>query len=351
MKAKRWLNKSIWYWLILVFSWSGMSVQENRAITFQQEQSRRQFELYRITNKQNTRNYPFKLATISQSETNDLYFNSSYTLAPSKDFNPSHKSVQEDTLRDQPGYSNKKRILVLRKAQPKQLLSHLEKNQNQSQTSEASISLATDETLRRIPPPSNSMFHGGHFLFLLAAGSVRFLYKRYYKIKKGLRMTRKRKTKQQVALPRPQKILKTPEATTTIARDKPRSGPSPELVDRVLKNLERFEREKGFLDKELNLYNLAAELGTNRWYLSRIFNEHKKMPFPYYVKKLRILNAKKRLFQEPKLHIYDMDGLAGEFGFKSGRAFSDAFLEIVGHRPSRFLGHLGDRGNSPGNPG
>lgn len=103
----------------------------------------------------------------------------------------------------------------------------------------------------------------------------------------------------------------------------------------LLKKLDSFEKDKGFLQK-ITLQELANDLLTNRTTLSQVLNEHKG-GFKAYIKKLRIDYAYTQIEQDPKLQQLNFDALAEEFGFGSGRSFSAAFKEITDTNLNDFI--------------
>ena len=116
-----------------------------------------------------------------------------------------------------------------------------------------------------------------------------------------------------------------------------------EIVEDVLNKLEVFEKSDLILKKDLDMYFLAGEFGTNTTYLSMIVNHYKGLSFPNYIKNLKISNAIKQLNENPDLLKYNYEGLASTFGFKSGDSFAKAFVSQSGVSPARFLKELRSR--------
>lgn len=56
----------------------------------------------------------------------------------------------------------------------------------------------------------------------------------------------------------------------------------------ILEQLEAFEKEKKYLDKNLSLDAIAAAFETNSKYLSQIIKQERKKKFPQYINDLRI---------------------------------------------------------------
>lgn len=108
----------------------------------------------------------------------------------------------------------------------------------------------------------------------------------------------------------------------------------------ILEKLAEFENSEYFMSKELDMYVLAQQMGTNTTYLSIIINHYKKMNFPTYIKDLKIKAAINQLSNNPDLLKYNYQGLAEIFGFKTGESFSKAFYSKTGVYPSKFLNEL-----------
>ena len=77
-----------------------------------------------------------------------------------------------------------------------------------------------------------------------------------------------------------------------------------------------------FLDSNLTLEVLAREIGTNRTYISRVFNQKKNMGFEAYLNKLRLKYASSIVYRD--LEVEDM---AMECGFPSLRTFYKSLLD------------------------
>ena len=128
------------------------------------------------------------------------------------------------------------------------------------------------------------------------------------------------------------------EKTKTIT-EHPSSVPE-EIRKDILEKLAEFERSEQFMSKDLDMYSLAQQIGTNTTYLSIVINHYKKMNFPTYVKDLKIKTAISQLSENPDLLKYNYQGLAEIFGFKTGESFSKAFYNKTGVYPSKFLEEL-----------
>ena len=108
----------------------------------------------------------------------------------------------------------------------------------------------------------------------------------------------------------------------------------------LLSKLDKFEKNAGFLNKNLDMSTLAYDLETNTTYLSLVINNYIGKSFPNYVKELRISYAVKELKSNIELTKYNYQGLAELFGFKTGESFSKSFYKKTGVYPSKFIAEL-----------
>src|SRR5690606_8859806 len=105
----------------------------------------------------------------------------------------------------------------------------------------------------------------------------------------------------------------------------------------LLKKLEKFENDNEFLNNNLSLALLSANLNTNTKYLSHIINKHKKKDFSSYINELRILYIVQKIKKDPNYHNYKISYLASECGFSSHSKFATVFRNTTGLTPSSFL--------------
>ena len=83
-----------------------------------------------------------------------------------------------------------------------------------------------------------------------------------------------------------------------------------------------MDKRHVFLDSNLTLEMLAKEIGTNRTYVSRVFNQRKNMGFEAYLNRLRLKYAASIAFRG-----LEVEDLAVECGFPSLRSFYKSLLE------------------------
>lgn len=115
---------------------------------------------------------------------------------------------------------------------------------------------------------------------------------------------------------------------------------NPEVISSILKELEKFENKKKFLEKDLTLVHLASAFNTNSNYLSKVINYYRHKNYNTYLNDLRINYIVDLLKSESKYRNYTIKALADESGFSTPQHFSKAFFTSTGIYPSYFLNEL-----------
>ncbi len=115
---------------------------------------------------------------------------------------------------------------------------------------------------------------------------------------------------------------------------------SDKTLSNLLVHLQNFEDNHAFLEKNINLNQLATRWNTNRSYLSTLINQHKGRSFTDYVNKLRVDYILEKLDTEPVWREYKISHLSDITGFSSSRSFANAFLKVTGMSPSFYLQKL-----------
>ncbi len=115
---------------------------------------------------------------------------------------------------------------------------------------------------------------------------------------------------------------------------------NPDAVNAVLKQLEKFERDKKFLEKDLTLVKLAATFNSNTKYLSKIILHYRDKGFVDYINALKIDYLITLLHDDKKIRNYTNKALAEEAGFSSTQRFATAFLTKTGMPTSYFIEEL-----------
>tara|TARA_R110000868_G_scaffold284033_1_gene544525 strand:+ start:1391 stop:3085 length:1695 start_codon:yes stop_codon:yes gene_type:complete len=108
----------------------------------------------------------------------------------------------------------------------------------------------------------------------------------------------------------------------------------------ILKQLEKFEKDKKYLAKGLTSTKLAAIFNSNSKYLSKIIFEYRGKKFVRYIAGLKIDYLIKLLKEDRKIRKYSNSALAEEVGFSSTKKFTQAFFIEVGCPTSYFIEEL-----------
>lgn len=112
---------------------------------------------------------------------------------------------------------------------------------------------------------------------------------------------------------------------------------SREALDKLIPQLEKWERDRKFLDTDLSLARLAATFRTNTTYLSGAIAQERGKRFTEYINDLKIDYITAELKQSRKLREYNNGGLAEECGFTSTQRFVNAFKARNGISPTFFV--------------
>ncbi|WP_163408117.1 AraC family transcriptional regulator [Flavobacterium ajazii] len=113
-----------------------------------------------------------------------------------------------------------------------------------------------------------------------------------------------------------------------------------DTVADILRQLEKFERDKKFLLKDLTSVKLAAVFNSNPKYLSNVIYKYRGKRFVKYIADLKIHYLIKLLKEDSKIRKYSNSALAEEVGFSSTKKFSQAFFAEVGCPTSYFIDEL-----------
>jgi AraC-like DNA-binding protein len=124
-------------------------------------------------------------------------------------------------------------------------------------------------------------------------------------------------------------------------------GISPELVKNILRNLEKFESGKKYLEKGMDLYRMAVLLHTNTKYVTRVIQHYRGKGTIEYITDLRIDHIVSLLKSENRYRNYTDKALADEAGFGSTQNFSRAFRARTKMPPRYFIGELRKQPNKP----
>lgn len=108
----------------------------------------------------------------------------------------------------------------------------------------------------------------------------------------------------------------------------------------ILDKLNRFEESKKYLDNNMSLAILSAQLGTNTKYLSEIINKYKDKNFNSYINELRIAYVIHLLSTDRSYHQYKISYIAEICGFTTHSAFTNVFKSVTGFSPHEYIQNL-----------
>jgi YesN/AraC family two-component response regulator len=111
----------------------------------------------------------------------------------------------------------------------------------------------------------------------------------------------------------------------------------PNTIDDILKKLEKFEQNNGYVVKGLTSGILAKQFETNSKYLTVVIKQYKGMNFPDYLTRLRITNITEKLYNDKKYLSYTLETLAEECGIVSRDNFNKKFAKINKLKPADFI--------------
>jgi AraC-like DNA-binding protein len=111
---------------------------------------------------------------------------------------------------------------------------------------------------------------------------------------------------------------------------------TPDRAERYLAKLLLFMKEKKpFLNGDLTLQTLAADLSIPPHQLSQIINERLGQTFSDFINSYRVDEAKLRL-QDPAFAHMSLLGIAEDVGFSSKSSFNSVFKKHANMTPSEF---------------
>jgi len=113
-----------------------------------------------------------------------------------------------------------------------------------------------------------------------------------------------------------------------------------ELITAILKNIEKFERNKKYLEKDMTLAKMASLLNTNMKYVSKIIARYREKGTIEYISDLKIDHIIELLKKENKYRNYTNKALGDEAGFGSTQNFTRAFNKRTGLSPTYFISKL-----------
>lgn len=121
---------------------------------------------------------------------------------------------------------------------------------------------------------------------------------------------------------------------------------SEETMDAIVEKLKELESKKFYLEKNLSLASVAAEVGVNHRYLSYTIRQKMEKDFTTYINDLRIDYIIDFLKEDTKHLHYKISYLAEISGFSSHNRFSIIFKKSKGISPSELIQQLQEQQES-----
>jgi tetratricopeptide (TPR) repeat protein len=115
---------------------------------------------------------------------------------------------------------------------------------------------------------------------------------------------------------------------------------NPKVILLILENLEIFEKEKLFIEKDMTIVKVATALKTNTKYASKVIVKYRNKKFIDYIRDLKVDYIVELLKKENKYRNYTNEALAEEGGFGTTQNFTRAFKSRTGISPSFFIQEL-----------
>lgn len=100
--------------------------------------------------------------------------------------------------------------------------------------------------------------------------------------------------------------------------------------------LEYMEEQKPYLRNNLNLAELAMEMGISKHHLSQVINERLQQNFYTFINNYRVAEAKKLLI-DPSMSNFNTLVVAMEAGFNSKATFNAVFKKLTGMTPTAYV--------------
>lgn len=132
-------------------------------------------------------------------------------------------------------------------------------------------------------------------------------------------------------------IKPTPDESTAPKYDKSKLSES--AAEAILSEIKNYmEVEKGYLNNDLKLHQMAEALSLSANHISQVINELEGCNFTDFVNRYRIEEAKKLIVDNRKA--YKIIQIAYMSGFNNKATFNSAFKKFVGMQPTRYKAEL-----------
>jgi len=122
-------------------------------------------------------------------------------------------------------------------------------------------------------------------------------------------------------------------------------GISSKVVEHIMSNLDLFEDQKQYLEKDMSLQDLAKKFHTNSNYLSRVINLKMEKNFSQYIHDLRIEYSMNELLSNSRFRNYTIKAIAEDCGYTNAESYSRAFYKKNGIYPSYYIKKLNQTTN------
>lgn len=115
---------------------------------------------------------------------------------------------------------------------------------------------------------------------------------------------------------------------------------SHETKSDLIKQLDKFEKQEKYLDKNLSLSTLTTSFSTNMNYLSQVIKQQRGKNFSDYINDLRINYIIKSLNENKNFKHYKIKSLADAAGYSDARLFAKYFKIKTGMLPSYYIRNI-----------
>ena len=100
-----------------------------------------------------------------------------------------------------------------------------------------------------------------------------------------------------------------------------------------------IEDEKPYLDNELTIYSLAAQLNLPPYILSQLINQHSGKNFFDFINQYRVEQVKEKI-RDQSHYRQTLLAIALDCGFNSKSSFNRVFKKITDQTPREFVKSL-----------
>ena len=117
-----------------------------------------------------------------------------------------------------------------------------------------------------------------------------------------------------------------------------------EIIDAVVENLDAFELNIGYIQPNLNTYELCKIINTNKKYLVMVLKYTKEKGVIPYINDLRVTYAMDRLKKDLTFRKYTIKAIAEEVDFSNTKSFNKSFDRVYKMTAKSFIEELKNRG-------